>query len=311
MADNGFFTDKFFNSAVYKALQAPYNDRMARERAATNPLAPSQGGSWSSTPQRPVSTALTPQNYTPTVLPPDNSKRLAATMQPFPLAYPNDKPPIDITVRGGNQQVASVPMPQRRPWDAPNEAAIAAQDAGAMQPQVASAYAPEAPQNPAVAAAMAGLSPLSASERINQPMPGAPVAAPRVSPSQSYAAANAAAADRARTQDRSGTGTDGYVRDASGAVVGRDTKYQGMNPDQMYNAISGRPQDNSWKTIGSSASSGPSRAEELGFKTTAAMERAMRASGKYDGMGEEAAMEAFYKDKRRPSNGLVGSKGRI
>lgn len=265
MANNNFFTDKFFDSPVYRALQAPYNERMARERAASNPLAPSQGGSWPST--RPVSTALTPQNYTPNIPPhiPNDPRRATAdmrvpgmvgpapgAMQPFPLAYP-DNAPIDITVRGGN--VANVPLPQRRPWDAPTSmdlAAIAARDA-AMQPPVASAYAPPPAQNPAVAAALSasqGLSPLSASERIKQDGYGLNSTDPNklLTPSQEYDAKNAFATGAAQGQDRSGIGTDGYVRNASGQVIGRDAKYQGLNPDQMYNTISGRAQDDSWKT---------------------------------------------------------------
>ncbi len=207
----------------------------------TNPLAPSQGGPWpASQPQRPRSTPLSPQNYTPNIPPqnPNDPNRLASGQLPF-----INRPPIDIPVQGGGTQTASVPMPQRRPWDAPTEmdlAAIAGQEAG-MQPPVASAYAPQPAENPAVAAAMAGLSPLSASERINQPMPGAPAAPPRVAPSQAYADANTAAADRARTQDRSGVGSDGYVRDAAGNVTGRDPQYSGLSPSQMYDQLSGRP----------------------------------------------------------------------
>lgn len=233
-----------------------YAGMLPAAQPRTNPLAPSQGGPWpASQPQRPRSTPLSPQNYTPNIPPqiPNDPRRATAdmrvpgmvgpgqgTMQPFPLAYP-DNAPIDITVRGGN--VASVPLPQRRPWDAPTEmdlAAIAGQEAG-MQPPVASAYAPQPAENPAVAAAMAGLSPLSASERINQPMPGAPAAPPRVAPGQAYADANTAAADRARTQDRSGVGSDGYVRDAAGNVTGRDPQYSGLSPSQMYDQLSGRP----------------------------------------------------------------------
>lgn len=259
MADNSFFTKKFFESPVYKALQAPYNDRMARESAAKNPLVPSQGGTWSKTPQRPVSTALTPQNYKPTVVPqaPNDPRRATAemrqpglpaypgAMQPFPLAYP-DNAPIDITVRGGNQQIASVPMPQPRPWNAPTAmdlAAIAALEPSIMPPPTVSAYAPQPAPSPAAAAAaaqgqapqtswmqdmMTGINGLLAG---NAPKP--------MNPSQSYAATNAAAADRARTQDRSGTGTDGYVRDASGTVIGRDAQYQGLTPSQMYDQING------------------------------------------------------------------------
>lgn len=244
MADTGFFTPKFFDSPVYKALQAPYNERMARERAANNPLAPSQGGSWPST--RPVSTALSPQGYTPTALPPDPSKQLASgqlpyinPFEPFPLAYPDSKSPIDITVRGGN--VAQVPMPQRRPWDAPTSMDLAA-IAGQGQP-VANAYAPPA-QTPAAVAAINGLSPLTASERIKQPMPGqvAPYASPRdMTRAEMYDATNKASAEAARTRDRSGFGTDGYVRNASGDVIGRDAKYQGLTPSQMYDQINGRP----------------------------------------------------------------------
>ena len=47
----------------------------------TNPLAPSQGGSWPTTqPQRPRATALSPQNYNPTVPPqiPNDPNRLAS-----------------------------------------------------------------------------------------------------------------------------------------------------------------------------------------------------------------------------------------
>ena len=313
-----FLTDKFFDSPVYRALQAPYNERMARERAASNPLAPSQGGSWPST--RPVSTALTPQNYTPNIPPhiPNDPRRATAdmrvpgmvgpapgAMQPFPLAYP-DNAPIDITVRGGN--VANVPLPQRRPWDAPTSmdlAAIAARDA-AMQPPVATAYAPPPSQNPAVAAAAGAAQGQPPQTSVIQDiMTGInsllPNNAPKpLNPSQSYDATNAAAAEAARNQDRSGVGSDGYVRDASGnvtgradwangmspsqqydfangaaafaagvrdrsgigtdgyvrdpsgQVIGRDGQYKGLSPSQMYDQISGRPTDNSWKTIGPS-----------------------------------------------------------
>lgn len=293
-----FFTDKFFESPLYKTLQAPYNERMAREAAANNPLAPSQGGPWPD--NRPRSTALTPTNYRPTVVPqdPNDPRRATADMRvpglppypssmpPFPLAYP-DNAPIDITVRGGN--VASVPMPQKRPnlniQPFPNQGNVMDPgNEGYVDP--VSAYAPP-PQTPAAVAAINGLSPLSASERIKQPVPGAPTQMPNLTPAQqydaanllaaetakaraatmqglygsrdtsaaAYDAANAAGAERARTQDRSGVGTDGYIRDASGQVIGRDAKYQGLTPEQMYNTISGRPQDDSWKTIGSSASS--------------------------------------------------------
>lgn len=257
MANNNFFTDKFFDSPVYRALQAPYNERMARERAASNPLAPSQGGSWPST--RPVSTALTPQNYTPNIPPhiPNDPRRATAdmrvpgmvgpapgAMQPFPLAYP-DNAPIDITVRGGN--VANVPLPQRRPWDAPTSmdlAAIAARDA-AMQPPVATAYAPPPSQNPAVAAAAGAAQGQPPQTSVIQDiMTGInsllPNNAPKpLNPSQSYDATNAAAAEAARNQDRSGVGSDGYVRDASGNVTGRADWANGMSPSQQYDFANG------------------------------------------------------------------------
>ena len=252
-----FLTDKFFESPVYRALQAPYNERMARERAASNPLAPSQGGSWPS--PRPVSTALTPQNYTPNIPPhiPNDPRRATAdmrvpgmvgpapgAMQPFPLAYP-DNAPIDITVRGGN--VANVPLPQRRPWDAPTSmdlAAIAARDA-AMQPPVATAYAPPPSQNPAVAAAAGAAQGQPPQTSVIQDiMTGInsllPNNAPKpLNPSQSYDATNAAAAEAARNQDRSGVGSDGYVRDASGNVTGRADWANGMSPSQQYDFANG------------------------------------------------------------------------
>ena len=211
------------------------------QQPRTNPLAPSQGGSWPTYPQRPVSTALTPQNYNPTALPPDPSKQLASGQLPF-INYP-PRSPIDITVgtAGAPTQTASVPMPQRRPWDAPTSMDLAA-IAGQGQP-VASAYAPSA-QTPAAVSAIAGLSPLTASERINQSMPGqpAPYASPRdMTRAEMYDATNKASAEAARTRDRSGFGTDGYVRNASGDVIGRDAKYQGLTPSQMYDQINGRP----------------------------------------------------------------------
>lgn len=247
------FTDKFFDSPLYKALQAPYNDRMARERAANNPLAPSQGGSWPDT--RPRSTALTPQSYTPNIPPanPNDPNRATADMRvpgmtgpptggmpPFPLAYPGGKPPIDITVPTAgapqyalNPLAASIPLPRPRPGI----------DIQPWLPEnmVESAYAPQPAPSPA-AAAINGLSPLTASERINQPIPGqpAPYNSPRdMSRQQMYEATNAAAAEAARTRDRSGFGTDGYVRNAAGDVIGRDGKYAGMTPSQMYDAING------------------------------------------------------------------------
>lgn len=179
----------------------------------TNPLAPSQGGSWPTTqPQRPRATALSPQNYSPTVPPqiPNDPNRLASGSLPF-IDYPNA--PIDITVRGGNTQTAGIPMPQPRPWNAPTEmdlAAIAGLESSVMPPPSASAYAPQptatqAPQTSWMQDVMTGIGTLVPG---NAPKP--------MSPSQSYDAANAAAASAAQSRDRSGVGTDGYVRDASG-----------------------------------------------------------------------------------------------
>lgn len=260
MADNNFFTDKFFESPVYKALQGPYNERMAREAAAAKP-APGVD-------TRPRSTALTPQSYNPTVLPHDNSKRLASgqylapgmsnplapsqggnwsggRMTPFPPAYPTNKPPIDITVRGGAPQVASIPLPQARPWNAPTSmdlAAIAAQEA-AMQQPTASAYAPQVAPPPAAAAATAaGQAPQTSWMQdmmtgINGLLAG-PAEKPQT-PQQAYDAANFMAQTGARNQDRSGIGSDGYVRNSLGVVVGRDAQYQGLTPSQMYDQING------------------------------------------------------------------------
>lgn len=200
----------------------------------TNPLAPSQGGSWPTYPQRPVSTALTPLNYAANVPPHDNSKRLPSGGLPF-INYP-PRSPIDITVgTAGAPQVASVPMPQPRPWNAPTQmdlAAIAAQG----QPPTQMAYA-QPPQSPAAVAAIAGLSPLTASQRINQ-APTAPATSAQAKPwwqdawsglsglfaggqarggnqppAQRYAAANAQAAARARDNASriNGTSTAGYT----------------------------------------------------------------------------------------------------
>lgn len=271
----------------------------------TNPLAPSQGGNWpQNTPQRPRSMPLTPQNYTPNIPPqiPNDPNRMASGQLPF-INYPS-KPPIDITVQGGGTQTASIPMPQPRPWNAPTEmdlAAIAAQEAGAMQPPVASAYAPQPAPAPAAAAAstmaqgqapqtswvqdlITGLGTLGGGSKAEKPQ----------TPQQAYDAANFMAQNEARNQDRSGMGTDGYARDYFGNVVGRDAQYKGLSPSQMYDQISGRPSDNgnpnngsAWTDrsgalrpagavgdgIGSSASSQESW-EKLGFGSRSEMERA-------------------------------------
>jgi len=170
--------------------------------------------------------------------------RLASGSLPF-INGPASSSPIDITVRGGNPQTASIPLPQARPWNAPTSmdlAAIAAQEA-AMQQPTASAYAPQVAPPPAAAAATAaGQAPQTSWMQdmmtgINGLLAGS---APKpMTPSQSYAATNAAASEAARTQNRSGVGTDGYVRDASGNVIGRDAQYQGLTPSQMYDQING------------------------------------------------------------------------
>lgn len=195
--------------------------------------------------------ATTPNNGDP--------NRLASGSLPF-INTPG-KPPIDITVgTAGAPQVASIPLPQARPWNAPTEmdlAAIAALESSVMPPPAASAYAPQVappPQNPAVAAATTaaqGQAPQTSWMQdmmtgINGLLAGT---APKpLNPQQSYDAANAAAASAAQSQDRSGTGSDGYVRDAAGNVIGRDAQYQGLNPGDMYAQINGTPADNSWKS---------------------------------------------------------------
>jgi len=202
-----------------------------------------------------------------------------------------NRPPLDITVRGGAPQTASVPMPQPRPWNAPTEmdlAAIAARDA-AMQPPIATGYAPQ-PQPPAAVAAattagqgqpqtsvlqdiMTGINSLLPS---NAPKP--------LAPGPSYDAANAAAAERARTQDRSGFGTDGYVRDASGNVIGRDGQYKGLSPEDMYNQISGRPTDDSWKSTFSRDQGLEAKLRGTGVSVDQYMQG--RRDGTYSGLGD-------------------------
>lgn len=272
-----------------------------------NPLAPSQGGSWPNIPQRPRATALSPQNYSPTALPHDNSQRLASGQLPF-INYPG-KPPIDITVRGGATQTASVPMPQRRPWDAPTTMDLAA-IAGQGQPQAPQmGYAPPPQTSPAVASAMSvtpplGLSPLTASERINQPMPGAAPTQQAMTPSQRYDFANGAAEFAAGVRDRSGVGTDGYVRNASGGVIGRDAKYQGMNPDQMYNAISGRPQDDSWKSTFSKDQGIEAKLRGTGVTVDAYLQ------GKRDGTGPTLSELRTQALRNRPPASLADAMTR-
>ena len=194
-------------------------------------------------------------NYTPYAPTPNNGgdpNRLPPGGLPF-----INRPPLDITVRGGAPQTASVPMPRGRPGlnIQPFDQQFNLRDPGNegyVDP--ATAYAPQQ-QTPAAVAAAAGLSPLTASERVGLPMPGAvpPYQSPRdMSRAQMYDATNAAAAEAARNQDRSGIGTDGYVRDYFGNVIGSDPKYAGLSPSQIYDQISGRPTDNSFKTIGPS-----------------------------------------------------------
>lgn len=169
--------------------------------------------------------------------------RLASGSLPF-----INKPPIDITVPTAgapqyalNPLAASIPMPRGRPgmniqpFD--NQGNLMDPgNAGYVDPMAA--YAPQPAPSPA-AAAINGLSPLTASERIKQPIPGASPPPQTFSPSQEYQMAINGEAYRAQTQDRSGFGTDGYVRDSSGNVFGRNAKYAGMTPSQMYDRING------------------------------------------------------------------------
>ena len=165
-----------------------------------------------------------------------------------------NRPPIDITVpTGGLPQTAGLNI---QPWPPENMAEIG--PAGAMPPPMASAYGPGPATNPAAtAAATAGQGQPPQTSWMQDMMTGingllAGNAPKPLSPSQSYDAANASAAERARTQDRSGPGTDGYIRDAAGNVIGRDPRYANLTPSQMYDQISGRPTDDSYKTIGDS-----------------------------------------------------------
>lgn len=200
---------------------------------------------------KPMSMANAPSvgNYTPYAPTPNNGgdpNRLPPGGLPF-----INKPPLDITVRGGAPQIASIPMPRGRPGlnIQPFDQQFNLRDPGNegyVDP--ATAYAPPAaaPQNPAVAAATGagqGQPPQTSWVQdmmtgINSLLPG--YQSPRdMSRAQMYDATNAAAADAARTQDRSGFGTDGYVRDASGNVIGRDAQYNGLTPSQMYDQING------------------------------------------------------------------------
>jgi len=292
----------------------------------TNPLAPSQGGSWpQSAPQRPRSTPLTPQNYNPNIPPqnPNDPNRLASGQLPF-IDYPT-KPPIDITVQGAPTQTASIPLPRPRPgmniqpW-AQAENLMDPGNPGYVDPNaspVMPAYAPQpapAPQAPAAAAASAmaqGQAPQTSwvQDLITGlgTLGGGGQEKPQT-PQQAYDAANFMAQNAARNQDRSGFGTDGYVRDYFGNPIGRDAKYKGMNPDQMYNAISGRPQDDSWKTIGS-ADSGKPAWQKLGFGSSHEYRRAVEAYAAENGLGEEEAREALKSANRRPAMGSTGSTG--
>lgn len=178
-----------------------------------------------------------------------------------------NRPPIDITVRGGAPtQTASIPLPRPRPgmniqpW-AQAENLMDPGNPGYVDPNaspVMSAYAPQpapAPQAPAAAAASTmaqGQAPQTSWMQdmitgLNSLMPG--YNSPRdMSRAEMYDATNAAAATAAQTRDRSGFGTDGYVRNASGQVIGRDGQYSGMSSSQMYDQLSGRQTDDSWKT---------------------------------------------------------------
>lgn len=220
----------------------------------TDPLAPSQGGPWPTIPQRPRAVALTPQNYKPTVLPqdPNDPNRMPPGVLPFVDAPPRTASlPQGLTIKPfGNQYNLMDPgnegyvdpnaspimpsyLPETGPGPVPAVSAIEAATAGA---------APAAPPQTSVLDDMvAGLASL-----FSGPTPKP------LTPGQSYDAKNAAAADAARNQDRSGVGTDGYVRDVAGGVVGRDQKYAGLSPGAMYDAITGRAPDDSFKTIGPS-----------------------------------------------------------
>ena len=231
-----------------------------------------------------------------------------------------NKPPIDITVQGGGTQTASIPMPQNRPnlniQPFSNQGNVMDPgNAGYTDPM--SAYTPPAapaPQNPAVAAAttagqgqapqtswvqdlITGLGTLGGGAKAEKPQ----------TPQQAYDAANFMAANAARNQDRSGFGTDGYVRDYFGNVIGRDAKYKGMNSDEMYNAISGRPQDDSWKTIGSSGSD-KDQWETLGFSSNAAMKRALSDFSAQSGLTGKEAANAFYDANRGRKGSSITSQ---
>jgi hypothetical protein len=235
-------------------------------RAPTSmPIQPNMPNMSAGAVARPRSTALSPQNYASAPPPhiPGDPRRLASGQLPFINA------PIDITVRGGAPvQTASVPMPQPRPWNAPTSmdlAAIAAQNAPAM---TAMGYAPQPVPRPAVAAATAAGQPpqtswiqdlLAGIGTLRQPSAPASYNSPRdMSRAQMYAATNAASAEAARTRDRSGIGTDGYVRDTLGKVIGRSAEFKGQTPSQQYNTVNSNARAKASQKIGGSSSSGSS-----------------------------------------------------
>lgn len=206
-------------------------------------------------------------------------------LQPGGLPFIN-RPPLDITVRGGAPQTASVPMPQGRPGlniqpfdqqfnlrDPGNEGYVDPVAAYAPPAPAATTAGRGQPQTSVLQDIMTGINSLLPS---NAPKP--------LAPGPSYDAANAAAAERARTQDRSGFGTDGYVRDASGNVIGRDGQYKGLSPEDMYNQISGRPTDDSWKSTFSRDQGLEAKLRGTGVSVDQYMQG--RRDGTYSGLGD-------------------------
>lgn len=268
-----------------------------------------------------VPPTMTPAMYSTTGIP---GRRLMADgfgTLPFPLAYPNN-PPVDITVRGGNTQVAQVPLPRPRPATAGagiNFAGLRDAQAEygvhdpAMPPQPPmSAYAPQPPMNPAVASAtnvaqgqpqtswlqdaITGLGTLFPGSGLNSTDPNK-----LLTPSQEYDAKNAFATGAAQGRDRSGVGTDGYVRDAAGNVTGLADWAQGLSPAEQYAWASNIGVDNSWKTIGSSASTNPDRWQTAGFGSQHDYRRALADFATSNGMQRgPKASAAFLNSLQSP-----------
>lgn len=271
-----------------------------------------------------VPPTMTPAMYSTAGIP---GRRLMAdgfgTLPSSPIAPP--PPPVDITVRGGNSQVAQVPLPRPRPATAGagiNFAGLrdAQTEYGvhdpAMPPQSpVTAYAPQPTMNPAVASATDVAQGQPQTTWLQDAITGLgtlfPGSGPKDSPgyvsprdmsrAQMYDATNAAAAEAARTQDRSGVGTDGYVRDAAGNVTGLADWAQGLSPAEQYAWASNIGVDNSWKTIGSSASTNPDRWQTAGFGSQHDYRRALADFAASNGMqrGPEASAD-FLRSLQSP-----------